>query len=883
MKIPLLATYRLQLRSGIGFAQVENILGYLKELGISHLYFSPYLQAMPESEHGYDVVNPTAVDSTLGGKKAHASLCEKLRELHLGQVIDVVPNHMAISKGENPWWWDVLENGASSRYASFFDVDWDFSGERWPNKILLPILGDQYGRILENKQFQLTYEGGLFILHYENHRLPIDPSSISDLLQRANLSAQSDILAFLAEACEHLPKPQASDIAFAANRDRDKRIIQDMLAKLCKKEISVFNAIDACVAKLNQNPDELDILLEKQNYRLSYWKMANRDLGYRRFFDIKDLVGLRVEDHATFLMLHALPLAWIKKDWVQGLRIDHPDGLRFPSDYFRKLRKECPNTWIVAEKILEPGEELACDWPIEGTTGYDFLQLVGSLFVDSKGKEAFTEIYKTITKNDESYKNIEHESKLFVLNQILESELIRLTNIFIIICDKHRCYRDYTRRDLREALCETCICFSVYRTYVSMPPNEIRKEDEHVISQAINEAIHNRSDLDAALFLFLKDILLLKSQDPLEEELAMRFQQLTGSVMAKGVEDTTFYRYNRFIALNEVGSNPDSFGISLDSFYEKCLMQQKNWPMTMLCTQTHDTKRSEDVRARLSLLSEIPERWKEVCQSWFTHNKKHHTDSFPDSNTEYHFYQTLVGSWPIETKRIHSYMEKAIREAKIHTTWTAPNPQYEKAVFDFVDAVLNDAAFIKNFENFVNELIYPGRINSLSQLLIKCTAPGIPDIYQGSEIWDLSLADPDNRRAVNFSHLEELLKVVQTANPQAILNGMDEGLPKLLVLYKCLAIRHEKLDSFSEQGTFSPLYAQGEKKEHAVAYMRGQDVIAIAPRLILGLDKDWLDTTIDIPQGLWRNVLSEETIQGGSMRLKDLFACFPVALLVKEQ
>jgi (1->4)-alpha-D-glucan 1-alpha-D-glucosylmutase len=871
MQVKFVATYRIQLRSGIGFEQVVKTLAYLKELGISHLYFSPYFQAMPGSAHGYDVVDPTSVDSELGGEKSHAALCQKLQELQLGHVIDIVPNHMAISKGENPWWWDVLENGSSSRYATFFDVDWDFSGDRWPNKVLLPVLGDQYGRVLANKQLTLSHFEGLFILHYENQLFPIDPSSLGELLNRASLASDSEVLAFLAESCDRLPKPEPTNTKLTTVRDRDRRVILDMLTHLCQTDPKVRKAIDDEVAICNEDLELLHSLIERQNYRLSFWKTANRDLGYRRFFDIKDLAGIRVEDPEVFSVLHALPLAWIKKGWVQGLRIDHPDGLRYPTEYFQKLRGVCPDTWIVAEKILTPPEELLRDWPINGTTGYDFIQLVGALFVDPSGKDALTALYQEITKEDKSFQNVVLECKNVVLTQILESELDRLTTLFIHICEKHRLYRDYTRRDLREAFVAVATCFPVYRSYVS--PIAPTKNDPS-IEFAVHKAMEARPDLDSQLFELLKSILTLQERGQLEVELAMRFQQLTVSVMAKGCEDTAFYRYNRFVALNEVGGNPDSFGITLEAFYEQCRSREQQWPLSLLTTTTHDTKRSGDVRARLSLLSEIPGKWAASCLKWFSHNSKYHIGEYPDSNMEYLFYQTLLGAWPISKERMHAYMEKAIREAKAFTSWTAPNDEYEQAVFHFINEVMQDEEFLKNFEGFVRDLILPGRINSLTQQLMKFMVPGVPDIYQGSEIWDLTLVDPDNRQAVDFERLYQLLKQMKNLTPQQIMDEMDLGLPKLWVVYNCLAVQKE--------GAFRPLYAIGKKKEHVVAFARGENAIAIAPRLIMGLDGGWEDTSITLPEGVWNNVLAQVKLSGNIM-LKDLLALFPVALLVKEE
>ncbi len=883
MRVNLIATYRIQLRAGMGFRQVEKMLGYLKELGISHLYASPYLQAMPQSSHGYDIVDPTSVDIELGGAKAHAKMCQRLQELNLGQLIDIVPNHMAISQGENPWWWDVLENGSSSRYAAFFDVDWDVSDERWSNKVLLPVLGDQYGRVLENGQLQLSRSEGFFVLHYEKQLFPIDPSSIGDLLKKASITSNSDSLAFLAASFDRLPKPIPFSQQLVEERDRDKHVLQTMLARLCKQERELARSIDDEVSKLNSDPDLLDMLIDRQNYRLSFWKKANRDLGYRRFFDVKDLVGLRVEDPKVFSKLHALSIDWIKKGLVQGLRVDHPDGLLLPTEYFHTLRKVCPDSWIVAEKVLEPTEVLPNNWPIDGTTGYDFLNLVGALFIDPQGKDPLTAFYKEITEEEINYEKVILDSKRLILTQILESELDRLTTLLVHICERHRRYRDYTRRDLREALCEVSVSFPVYRSYVSVQEESVRKEDEQAINQAIDQAMQTRSDLEPELFLFIKDILLLKVRGDLETELTLRFQQLSDSCMAKGVEDTAFYRFNRLIALNEVGSNPDSFGISLEKFYERCNYAKQHWPKSLLATTTHDTKRSDDVRARLYLLSEIPDVWKTAASRWFSNNKKYHTGDFPDKNTEYFFYQTLVGAWPIDKKRVLAYMEKAVREAKTYTSWTTQNEKYEQALFQFIESVLSDKVFIKDLERFVKNLILPGRINSLTQTLIKHTSPGVGDVYQGSEVWDLTLVDPDNRRRVNFSKLEQLLHEVKNSTPEQILERMDEGLPKLWVIYHSLAVRSQKLDSFGPQGAFLPIVAQGKKRDHAVAYMRGENVIVIAPRHVLGLGGDWTDTHISLPDGVWSNVLAQEEQVGGTLHLQECLKRFPVALLVKKE
>jgi len=555
----IVATYRIQMRSEFGFDQAADMVPYLQNLGISHLYTSPYLQAAAGSTHGYDIVDHTRVNAELGGTSAHARMCETIRDAGLCHMIDVVPNHMAIAGRQNPWWWDMLENGRSSRFAAFFDVDWHNGANRWPGKILLPVLGDHYGRILENKELRLTYEDGDFTLHYHNHVFPVAPPGMGKLLS--------------------IPGEKGG------SKDTD---------------------IEAEVARLNHDPDALDMLIDQQHYRLAFWRMANTDLGYRRFFDISDLAGIRVEDKTVFQAVHGLPLAWVKKGWVQGMRIDHPDGLRDPAHYFHRLQKACPETWIVVEKILESDETLASDWPVAGTTGYDFMNLAGGLMINAQNMDALTQCYADFTGMQTSFATRVHECKRLVLFTLFSSEINRLTTLFEEICERHRLHRDYSRHQLRKALFETAVHFPVYRSYVSASMNMVSQKDEQYVDAAIEGAVMTRPNLDPALFSFLRELLLLQVPGSVEEELAMRFQQLTGPAMAKGAEDTAFYRYHRLICLNEVGGDPGRFGVSPGQFHGVCARTQKKHPLGMLASTTHDTKRSEDVRARVALLSEIP-------------------------------------------------------------------------------------------------------------------------------------------------------------------------------------------------------------------------------------------------------------------------------------
>jgi (1->4)-alpha-D-glucan 1-alpha-D-glucosylmutase len=878
-----IATYRVQLRPGFGFEQVAELVAYLSDLGVSHLYASPYLQAAAGSTHGYDIVDPTRVNEELGGAEGHARLCQTLQSAGLGQMIDIVPNHMAIAGRQNPWWWDVLENGPSGRYATYFDVDWEASEGRWPNKVLLPVLGDHYGRVLEEGGIQLSHKGGSFILSYQEHTFPVDPSSLVELLSRAAESCGSDLLAFVANSHARLPRPTVTARQALEQRHRDKEVLANLLTGLCSEDAEACAAIDAEVSRLNRDPDALDSLIDQQNYRLAFWRTASRDLGYRRFFDIKDLAGLRVEDIEVFRSTHALPIAWVQKGWVQGLRIDHPDGLRDPAEYFSRLREACPGAWIVAEKILQPAEKMPADWPIEGTTGYDFLNLVGGLFIDPDGEEGLTRVYEDFTGERADFSTLARTCKRLVLAELLGSELNRLTSLFVEICERRRRHRDYTRHELREALCETAVCFPVYRSYVRASVNAAGPADEAWIGQAVAGAMAERADLDPELFAFLRDLLLLRVTGSLEGELAMRFQQLTSSAMAKGVEDTAFYRFNRLVGLNEVGGDPGRFGISVQQFHRACADAHAERPLALLASTTHDTKRSEDVRARLALLSEIPGRWAEAVHRWSDHNERHRRGDAPDRDAEYLLYQTLVGAWPIDTGRITAFMEKAVREAKTYTSWTKQNETYERDLRGFIDAAMGDEEFLTDVEGFVAHLVKPGRIDSLAQTLIRLTAPGVPDIYQGTELWDLSLVDPDNRRPVDFSLRRRALDEIGNLSPEEILERMDEGLPKLWVIRQALHLRRRRPELFGPKGAYRPVSARGTKARHVVAFIRGESAITVVPRLVMRLEGDWADTAMEAPAGLWHNVLTGDESAGGAVLIRDTLRRFPVGLLVRKE
>ncbi len=876
------ATYRLQLHSEFGFEAAAAIGDYLHDLGISHVYSSPYLQAAPGSKHGYDVVDPHHVNEELGGAAAHEHFCIELGRNRLGQVLDIVPNHMAISARRNKYWWDILENGPASPYAFFFDIDWQSPQEKLRNKLLVPILGDHYGRVLARGELRLQRSGGEFFVKYGENELPAAPRSLARILGRAAQASGSDYLAFLADSLAQLPAATSTDSDDVMQRHRDKAVIRGQLERLFAETPLIAEQVDGVLEEVNKNPNRLDAVLEQQNYRLAFWRTAEQDLGYRRFFDVNTLVGLRQENPKVFNDTHALVLRWLKEGVLDGVRVDHPDGLRDPKLYFTWLRQNAEDVWILGEKILEPGESLREDWAIDGTTGYEYLNQVSGLFVDSANEEAFNKIYTEFTGETTNYTAAARDKKHRVLRDLLGSDVNRLMTLFTDICECHREWRDFTQHDVIRAIRELVACFPVYRTYVVPERNEITKEDERYVTEAVAAAKASRPELDGELFDFLADVLLLRVRGALESEFVMRFQQFTSPVMAKGVEDTVFYNFNRLISLNEVGGDPGRFGVCLQQYHAFCCATQQSHPRTMLASSTHDTKRSEDVRARISLLSEIPARWKEAVQRWSSTNWKYKKNNWPTRNTEWFLYQTMIGAWPIDTDRLLPYMEKAIREAKQETTWLTPNTEYEDAVKFFIEGIYKDAEFQQDFRQFVNALIEPGRITSLSQALLKLTSPGIPDLYQGTELWDLSLVDPDNRRAVDYELRRKLLGELPRLSASEVLRRSDEGLPKLWTIHHALSVRREKPEAFGDEGVYTPLRATGSRADHLVAYLRGSSVAVFAPRLVLRLNGEWGDTQIRLPEKSWANRFTGKTFEGGNVAAADLFRDFPVALLAAQ-
>jgi (1->4)-alpha-D-glucan 1-alpha-D-glucosylmutase len=866
------ATYRLQLHPGLTFDDAARLVPQLAALGVSHVYCSPILASVPGSTHGYDVVDHRRLDDDLGGAAGYQRLAAALRAHDLSLVIDTVPNHMALAGPANRWWWDVLEDGPASPFAHHFDIEWGADPS-----VLMPVLDDQYGRVLEAGGLTLRWTGGSLRVAHHDHELPISPRSVDDLLAAAAVRVGSVELERIAADLGALPHPTDLDPGASQVRHATKEQLREELAALLARDRMAADAVRDAVAEVAADPDALDALLSRQSYRLAHWRTASEELDYRRFFDVSSLVGLRVEDEDVFLATHGLLLDLLQEGTATGLRIDHLDGLRDPAGYLDRLRRAAPRAYLVVEKILATGEELPA-WPVAGTSGYDFATVASGLFVDERSEAALTDLYARATGLDDPFEEVAWQAQHRVLARELAAEVERLVTLLERVCATRRRHRDHTHRALREALRAVAAAFPVYRTYV-VPGAEPSPADRAQVAAALQRAAAHEPHLDGELLELLGRVLLLDEPGDDEAELAVRFQQLTAPATAKGIEDTAFYRYHRLTSRNEVGGHPGRLGTSPADLHRHNERMARTWPTTMLTLSTHDTKRSADVRARIDALTREPELWAAAVVRWAAHNERHRRDGLPDRNLEHLLYQTLVGTWPISADRIVAFLTKAANEAKVHTSWTNPDPAYAAAVVDFARAVVGDRWFVADLERFLGEaqIVERGRITSLALTALLLTSPGVPDLYQGSELWDLSLVDPDNRRPVDHGRRAELLDALRDAGPEEALAHHEVGGSKLWLTHRLLQHRRSNPATY-ERAHYRGLAASGPAARQVVAFERG-DLVTVVPRLVDPTPAALAGTELELPPGPWIDVLSGGSLRGGPTEVGRLLARFPVAVL----
>ncbi len=875
------ATYRLQLRGEFDFSMAASRLAYLEELGISDLYLSPILEARAGSSHGYDVVDHAHLSAALGGEEGFRDLVAAGRSHGMGLTIDIVPNHMAIDGRVNRWWWDVLENGPSSLYATYFDIDWPGDTSRHEPTVLVPVLGNRYGRVLEERQIRVERDGADFAIRYFEHELPLSPRTLDGLLERAATRAGSEALGALAAAFGALPHAALTDSTTVRVRHEQKEALRERLSALLASDPGIGDAVDAELVALNLNPDEMDRLLCRQNYRLAYWRTARVELDYRRFFNIETLVGLRVEDDRVFADTHETIGRLVREGSVTGLRVDHVDGLRDPEGYLQRLRRLAPDAYVVVEKIREADEPLP-PWPVEGTTGYDFLARVTNVMVDPSGEDAMTSCYTRLTGEPGGYAEVMRQSKLQIMKDELAPEMDRLTRLLHAICDGHRRQRDRTRSEVNEALEAVLAAFPVYRTYVQ-PDRMLGDRDRAVVAEALRGAREAVPAADPDLIDFIGELLVLAHPGGRETEFAQIFPQLSAPVMAKGAEDTAFYRYNRLISLNEVGGDPGRFGRPLADFHAAAEAAGWKEPTAMLALATHDTKRSPDVRARINLLSELPEYWEEAVTTWLGLTDHHAGDHGPDYNARYLLFQTLVGAWPIETDRLLAYMDKAAKEAKVHTTWADGNPDYDYQLRKFIESTVGDEQFVAQLSAFLRRqrIVELGRAASLAQQALLLTCPGVPDIYQGTETWDNSLVDPDNRRPIDYDRHAADLGATNSWRADCLAVEYDRAAhaqAKLWLTGRLLGHRRRRPELYTT-ATYEPLGVTGAKADHLVAFTRGRLTVLVG-RHLWRLGGDWDDTFVDLPDRRWRPVVGAGSeVRGGRHRVGGFLGHGPVAVL----
>jgi (1->4)-alpha-D-glucan 1-alpha-D-glucosylmutase len=948
---PPSATYRLQFHAGFTFEDARKLTPYLYDLGISHIYASPYLRARSGSMHGYDVADPSSLNPELGTTEDFDRMVSELRQRGMGQLVDIVPNHMGIGDPGNYRWRDVLENGPASIYARFFDINWrpTLAQPQDQLKLVVPQLGDQYGKVLENGELSVEYTGGAFNIAYYDHRFPVAPdtyplildgvlSRLEDELGRRAERVQE--LASIVTAIRHLPPRRMLDADAMEERNREKEIVKRRLERL-HAEFPEFRAVLADELRAVNGSreegassfDRLDGLIDHQSYRLAFWRVAAEEINYRRFFDITELAAVRMEDPAVFADTHRLLLRLVGEGKIQGLRIDHPDGLRDPAAYFRRLQDSClsalqPNApserfYVVVEKILASDEALRRDWPVHGTTGYDFLNVLNGVFVGRNNEQFFSTIYfRFLRQGAQRFRDLANSTKKMVMLISLASEVNELGYMLRDIAGGDRRHRDFTLNSLTFVIREVIAALGIYRTFIDPETGVASEADRIAIEQAVAEAKRRNPRTDPSIFDFVGDTLLLRDESSavsLEQRLNFiaRFQQTTGPVMAKGTEDTAFYQYNRLVSLNEVGGDPDSFGRSLTAFHRHNQERARDWPATLLASSTHDTKRSEDVRARINVLSELPREWRSALTRWTRLNgrKKPSLQGrvAPDRNEEYLLYQTILGAWPIQglddefARRVCEFMLKALKEAKVHTSWITPNTEYEEAVLHFTRTILDPAeshAFLDDLEQLQRKVAWFGMFNSLSQTVLKLGAPGAADVYQGNELWDFSLVDPDNRRPVDFRLRQKLLaSVLKDASrdrpglARELVASAQDGRVKMYVSQRLLCLRREQPGLFVGSS-----YTALRGNPHVAAFARaaeGKTLLIAAPVQIATLMRGnlappagadvWHDERLPVPgssgttyEDLFtgRRLTTQEGATGAALRLADVFSDFPVAALL---
>jgi (1->4)-alpha-D-glucan 1-alpha-D-glucosylmutase len=941
------ATYRLQFNKDFTFLDAAKIIDYLADLGITHIYASPIFSSRRGSTHGYDVTDPTRLNAELGTEADFTALQEKLRERGLGLILDIVPNHMSASS-DNSWWMDVLENGPHSAYASYFDIDWRPPSRMLEGKVLLPVLGRPFGEALEHQELKLVLMEGKFFVQYFESLFPLAPSTYHSVLKRRlnelrtalgedapAYQEYSGIVAAAATLAESVG--QSSDSA------GEKRLKFESLRQRLRQLLSSDPKVNAFVQQnllgLEGNPKEpstftsLETLLAQQHYVLAYWQNVNEEINYRRFFTINDLVGMRMQDPLVFETTHALVLRMVEQKVLAGLRIDHIDGLRDPLGYLQQLAErvasdtgsiEPSSVPVFVEKILARNEPLPASWPVAGTTGYEFANALNCFLVDPQGARRIEKIYSRFLGRNVIYDDVLYQKKKLVMSTLLGVEMRSLGHQIQMLARDDRYAREIPRIELNQALVETTAHLSIYRTYVRNL--DVSQQDEQRIKTALVDAQAKSPQINSRTFEFLRDVLLLRNQPHLlpgqrEARLAflMRWQQFTGPIMAKAFEDTFLYVYNPLISLNEVGGDPRPSTAPSADFSKFVTERLHDWPHALNATTTHDTKRSEDIRARISVLSEMPAEWQRQLDRWSKlnaiHPKSIDGQPVPDRNEEIFLYQTLLGAWPLAetdfaslTARLQAYTVKATREAMVHTRWTRPNHPHEQALQRFVAAILKPGSkngFLRAFTGFQEQIAYYGMLNGLTQTLLKITSPGIPDFYQGSELWDLRLVDPDNRQPVDFAARDAMLSILREAENgtstrlDEVLRNWKDGRIKLYLIWKALRFRAQNAALFAE-GQFLPVESRGARHEHVVGFVRRQkkeSVLIVVPRWLArgryptktgGIAHFWRNTDVRLPAAAptsWNNILTGETVEarsaGGrpSIRIDKLFEHFPVALL----